>query len=69
MAQTKAKALRELSDAELVQKIREAETELANLKFQTAVTPPKNPHRLPLLRKEVARCRTIQRERMKKESK
>ncbi len=55
--------LRELADAELAQKIRDNESELFNLRFAASVTPLKNPHRVRQLKREIAACHTIRRER------
>jgi len=61
----KASKLRELSEAELRQKVQDNETELFNLRFRSAVTPLANPHRVKILKKDIARCLTILRERRK----
>ncbi|MEZ0374796.1 MAG: 50S ribosomal protein L29 [Candidatus Sericytochromatia bacterium] len=56
--------LRELSEQELKDEIKEAKSELFNLKFQWAATRQlSNPARLGVLRKKVARINTILRER------
>lgn len=55
--------LRELSDAELRQKVTDNETALFNLRFAASVTPLQQPHRVRLLRKEIAACLTLLRER------
>jgi large subunit ribosomal protein L29 len=55
--------LRELSSEELEQRIREDQEELLRLRFQATAGVLENPVRLRTLRREIARARTIQRER------
>jgi large subunit ribosomal protein L29 len=56
--------LRELSEQELKDEIKEAKSELFNLKFQWAATRQlSNPSRLGVLRKKVARINTVLRQR------
>ena len=56
--------LREMSEQELLEKIKEAKSELFNLRFQWSATRQlSNPARLGQLRKEVARIKTILQER------
>lgn len=56
--------LRELSEQELLDEIKEAKAELFNLKFQWSATRQlSNPARVGILRKKVARINTILRER------
>jgi len=59
----KASRLRELSDEELQQKIRELRQELFNLRFQLATGVAKNPARVRQARRELARALTIAGER------
>jgi large subunit ribosomal protein L29 len=56
-------ALRALGDAELVDRLAEARSELFNLRFQNATGRLENSARLRDLRKEVARIHTLLRER------
>jgi large subunit ribosomal protein L29 len=56
-------ALRGLGDTELVDRLAEARQELFNLRFQNATGRLENSARLRALRKEVARIRTLLRER------
>ncbi len=58
-----ASELRELSDAELVEKYDEFKEELFNLRFQNVTGQLDNSSRLPLVRREVARINTVLRER------
>jgi large subunit ribosomal protein L29 len=60
---TKATELRELNDAELVQKLAEAQEEHFNLRFQSATGQLDNSARIGDIRREVARINTLLRER------
>jgi large subunit ribosomal protein L29 len=60
---TQAGELRNLDDAELVTKLREAKEELFNLRFQGATGQLENHGRLRAVRKDIARIYTILRER------
>jgi large subunit ribosomal protein L29 len=60
---TKATELRELNDAELLQKLAEAKEEQFNLRFQYATGELDNTARLGQMRREVARLNTVLRER------
>jgi large subunit ribosomal protein L29 len=60
---TRASELRELNDAELVQKLAEAKEEHFNLRFQAATGQLDNSARLGDVRREVARLNTLLRER------
>jgi large subunit ribosomal protein L29 len=62
-AGTKATELRELSDEELVTRLREAKAELFNLRVQAATGQLENHGRLQVIRREIARVYTIMRER------
>jgi large subunit ribosomal protein L29 len=59
----KSDELRELSNEELVTKLREAKAELFNLRVQGATGQLDNNRRLPVIRKDIARIYTIMRER------
>jgi large subunit ribosomal protein L29 len=59
----KARQLRELSDEELVLRLRDTRRELFNLRFQHATGQLDNPHKLALTRREIARLLTMQSER------
>jgi large subunit ribosomal protein L29 len=58
-----AAELRELSEKELVTKLREAKAELFNLRVQAATGQLDNNRRLQVIRREIARIYTIMRER------
>ena len=62
-AGTQVGELRNLDDAELATKLREAKEELFNLRFQGATGQLENHGRLRAVRKDIARIYTILRER------
>ncbi|SFJ38250.1 50S ribosomal protein L29 [Thermoflavimicrobium dichotomicum] len=59
----KAKELVELTTAEIEQKLAQYKEELFNLRFQKAIGHLENPARLRQVRKNIARCKTVLRER------
>lgn len=59
----KAGELRELGDEELQQKCQELNEELFNLRFQLATSQIENVSRMTVVRRDIARVKTIQRER------
>ncbi len=59
----KAHQFRELSDAELAKRIEENKETIANLRFQKTTSQVENTSRFTSLRKEIARMKTILRER------
>lgn len=63
----KIKELRELSNKELEGKIRESKKELFNLRMKQSTGTLENPSKMRELRKDVARMKTIMRERELKE--
>jgi large subunit ribosomal protein L29 len=58
-----ATELRELNDVELANRLREFKEELFNLRFQNATGQLDNISRLGQVRKDIARCETLLRER------
>jgi len=62
MARGKVK-LRDLSDDELGQRVRELREEVFNLRFHVSMAMAKNPARIGQARRELARVQTILRER------
>ena len=62
-AGTTATDLRELTDDELVLRLREAKEELFNLRFQMATGQLDNNRRLRTVKQEIARVYTVMRER------
>jgi len=61
----KIKELRELSNKELETKVREAKKELFNLRMKQSTGTLEKPSKIKELRKDVARMKTIIREREK----
>ncbi|NLN15391.1 MAG: 50S ribosomal protein L29 [Tissierellia bacterium] len=59
----KAKEIRQLSSKELNDKLLELKAELFNLRFQKATGQLDNPLRIKAVRKDIARIKTILRER------
>lgn len=59
----KAKQLRELSDEDLVVKLRDARRELFNLRFQHATGQLDDPHKLSMTRRDIARLLTTMQQR------
>jgi large subunit ribosomal protein L29 len=55
----KASELRELSQAELEQKLAELKQELFNLRFQHAVNQLENPLRMKAVKRDIARVKTV----------
>ncbi len=63
----KAYELREISDVELLKRIQDEEQGLANLRFQKVISQLENPMKLKLAKKDIARMKTILRERQLKQ--
>ncbi len=59
----KVTELRELTTAELTQKLSESKQELFNLRFQNAINQLDNPKRIGDVKKTIARINTIIHER------
>jgi large subunit ribosomal protein L29 len=59
----KAHELRTLSDAELQKRIQDEEENLSHLKFQKVIGQLENPMKLGHVRKEIARIKTVLRDR------
>jgi len=59
----KAREIREMTEKELDSKELELKTELFNLRFQLATGQLDNPLRIKAVRKDIARVKTIIRER------
>jgi len=62
-AGTRAAELRELSDDELVSRLRESKAELFNLRVQAATGQLDSHGRLQVIRRDIARIYTVMRER------
>jgi large subunit ribosomal protein L29 len=59
----KVKEVRQLTEVELNSKLTELKSELFNLRFQLATGQLDNPLRIKTVRKDIARVKTIVRER------
>ena len=59
----KVKEIREMTTEEINKKIVDAKQELFNLRFQQATGNLEKPSRIKELRHDVARCKTVLRER------
>ena len=59
----KASEIKYISDPELETKLAELKEELFNLRFQLAVNQLDNPTRIKAVKKDIARIKTVQRER------
>ncbi len=64
----RAKELRELSSDELLQKEHDLKEELFNLRFQRATGQLENLMRVTHVKRDIAKVKTVLRERMGKES-
>jgi large subunit ribosomal protein L29 len=58
----KANELKDMSAAELEQKLAELKQELFNLRFQHAVNQLENPMRMKAVKRDIARVKTVLRE-------
>jgi large subunit ribosomal protein L29 len=63
MANARVAEVRDLTDDELLTRLREAKEELFNLRFQVATGQLDNNRRLHTVRKDIARIYTVMRER------
>ncbi|HHY53418.1 MAG TPA: 50S ribosomal protein L29 [Clostridiales bacterium] len=59
----KASEIRELSDLELQDKLKDLKAELFNLRFQHAINQLENPMRLNHVKKDIARIKTVMNQR------
>ena len=59
----KAESWREMSSEDLEQKVKELTEELFNLRFQLSMGVAKNPSRVQQAKRDLARAKTILRER------
>ncbi|EOD00998.1 50S ribosomal protein L29 [Caldisalinibacter kiritimatiensis] len=59
----KASELRQMTEQELNEKLAEFKSELFNLRFQLATGQLDNPMRIKAVRKDIARIKTVLRER------
>ena len=63
MKKTELEKIRELNETELDKKLRDLKEELFNLRFQHAINQLDNPMRLGAVKKDIARVKTIIREK------
>ncbi len=61
----KAYEIRSLTDADIFQKVEEAGEELFNLRFRLAIGQVKDSTRITALKRDIARMKTILRERQR----
>ena len=54
----KATEIRGLAETEIAEKLKERRTELFNLRFQLATGQLDNPHRISVVKKDIARLHT-----------
>lgn len=59
----KATEIKNLADSEIAEKLKERRTELFNLRFQLATGQLDNPHRIAVVKKDIARLHTEARSR------
>ena len=59
----KAEEIKQLDAADIKQKVSSLEKELYNLRYQVQTSRVEKPHRFKELRKEIARCKTVLREK------
>jgi len=59
----KSSEIRNMSDEELMKKGKELREELGNLSFQHKIRPLEDTSRMKMIRKDIARIETINRER------
>jgi large subunit ribosomal protein L29 len=58
----KASEVKELNTAELESKLKDLKAELFNLRFQLAINQLDNPMRISVVKKDIARVKTVLRE-------
>jgi large subunit ribosomal protein L29 len=58
-----AEKIRELTDEEIVKKVSDYKEELFNLRFQMVTGQVDNPKQLMAIKKNIARCKTVLRQR------
>lgn len=64
----KAKEIKDLTTAEVLRKVDDLKQELFNLRFQSATGQLENPIRIREVRRDIARAKTVIRERELKEA-
>jgi len=61
-----ANELRDMTDDELIERLKETRKQLFNLRFQQATGQLDNPRKLRLVRQDIARIMTVQNQRVAK---
>ena len=59
----KANEVREMTNEELVSKLKDLKAELFNLRFQLAINQLDNPHKITAVKKDIARVMTVLQEK------
>jgi large subunit ribosomal protein L29 len=59
----KAHEIRDLTDSQILEEIDKAKQEMFNLRFQSSTGQLENPQRIKLVQRDIARYKTILRER------
>ena len=59
----KAAELKNMTSAELTSKLKELKSELFKLRFQNEINQLDNPHKIADVKKDIAKIKTVQRER------
>ncbi len=59
----KASEIREMTETELITKLKDLKQELFNLRFQLAINQLENPKRIMAVKKDIARVNTIKRQK------
>ena len=54
----KSQEIKDLAESEIAEKLKERRTELFNLRFQLATGQLDNPHRITLVKRDIARLHT-----------
>ncbi|MBZ0317745.1 MAG: 50S ribosomal protein L29 [Anaerolineae bacterium] len=59
----KSREIRDLTDSQILEEIDKAKQEMFNLRFQSSTGQLENPQRIKLVQRDIARYKTILRER------
>lgn len=59
----KSREIRDLTDSQILEEIDKAKQEMFNLRFQASTGQLENPQRIKLVQRDIARYKTILRER------
>ena len=58
-----AQEIRKMTDEEIIEKIKEGKSELLNMRMQNARGALEKPHKMSMIKKDIARMMTILKER------